>query len=188
MATWWPLVARVSGKSWEIQTCSIFFETFSSLQQVLETSPSVAATSRRLIFFRDWGDVSVTSLRPAGDQWDWGDVAATSPQCCLTHFRDCRRRRCNWEDISGDVAATAGNFRVNWLSPCLETSLRRRLGERASHFWVARVAATDQPLWHLRHWDSPLSLCMQRITNSALISVHGLKFNPQVRLYYHCES
>ena len=68
MATSWrlesPLVAetsprrlletiRVSGESREIETCSIFLETFSSLQQVSETSP-----------------------RPAGDQ---GDVAATNP-------------------------------------------------------------------------------------------------------------
>ena len=85
MATSWrlesPLVAetsprrlletsRVSGESRELETCSIFFwETFSSLQQVSETSPrpagnqgDVAATSSVGL-----GDVAETSPRPAGD-------------------------------------------------------------------------------------------------------------------------
>ena len=106
-------------------------------------------------------DISATSPRPAGDHGDCrrrrGDVAATE--------KTSRRRRWTAGDVAetfpqlrrrlGDVAATAGDVAEtfprlpgeSWLSPYLETSPRRLLGESASHFLVSRVArfaATDQ--------------------------------------------
>ena len=91
--------------------------TFSSLQQVSETSPSVAATSQRLIL----SATGETSPRPAGDQEDWGDVAATSPR------------------LPGELVVTLTRdvSKTSWRR------LGRRLGESTSHFLVSRVAATD---------------------------------------------
>ena len=129
MATWWRLesprrlleTSRVSRESREIQTC--FFETFwrspAGLGDVSATSPSVAATSQRLILSRlgrRLHDVSETCWRPR------------------RRCGDCRRR-------CGDVLATSGWFGCHlvWrrLSVVSETS-RRCLGRRSG---VALVRA-----------------------------------------------
>ena len=116
MATWWrlesPLVAEtsprrlletswVSGKSREIQTCSIFFETFSSLQQVSETS-------RRLILSAT-GETSPRRLRDLLETKETvGDVVETSPQL---RRRSWRRR--------GDIPATSGRIDCHLVWRCL---------------------------------------------------------------------
>ena len=82
-----------------------FFETFSSLQHVSQTSPRRLHQLRRRR-----GDYGRRLRRRCGVD------AATSSRRCLTHFRDCRRRR-------RDIAATAGD--VAETSP----QLRRRRGD-----------------------------------------------------------
>ena len=112
MATWWrlesPLVAemsprrlletsRVSGESREIQTCSIcgdFFQSPAGLGDVSATSPSVAATSRRLILSAS--ATGETSPRPAEDQGDWGDVAATFTATMRRRLRDAAWPTRDW--------------------------------------------------------------------------------------------
>ena len=127
-------------------------KTFSSLQQVSETSPSVAATSQRLIL----SVTGETSPRPAGHQGDWGDVVATSPRRCLTHFSlETMWLSTCWHHRN---AFTPGPSQVH--DP-VKVSPWRRLGESASHFLVsqvARVAAINQSRRRLRQWDRPLTL------------------------------
>ena len=83
-------------------------------------SRSVAATSRRLI-------LSVTSPRRLRDRcWRPRRLPETSPQL---------RRRLR------DVAETC----ESWLSPCLETSPRRLIGESASHLLVSRRKSPELP-------------------------------------------
>ena len=121
----------VSGESREVQTCSFFFGYFSqspaSLGDVSVSCGAVAETN----FVRDWGDVSTMSPRPAETK--------ETEETLRRRLRDAA-----WPTLetAGDVAATEKTsqrrpryFQANWLSPCLETSPRRRLGESASHFF-----------------------------------------------------
>ena len=88
------------------------------------------------------------------------------------------------------------DFQANWLSP-LETSLRRRLGESASHFFVsrvARVAATDQSRRRLHQWDRPLTYeIMNRfqsfmVCNSATVLVMVFAGqSSKVTAHYKCK-
>ena len=101
--------------SWSI---SIFFFSSQSppgLGHISAKSPSVAATSiAETNFVRNWGNVSETGWRPR-----------RLPKTLQRHRHDCRR-------CCGDVAATEKtsrkchhDFRVNWLSLCLQMSPRR---------------------------------------------------------------
>ena len=105
----------------------LLFQSPAGLGDISANSPSVAATSlAETNFIRDWGDVSETCWIETKETAK--DVAKTSPR--LPEM--LRRRRRNWEDVSEMSRRCRRDFRVNWLSLCLETSLRHLLGESAS--------------------------------------------------------
>ena len=137
-----PLVAetsRVSGESREIQTCSIKILKNSSLQQVSETSPSVAATSRRLILSatgetstRRLCDVSETCWRPRRLRRRCGDV----PELVVT--------------LSGDISATSPRCRGDVSDVALASPWWKRkpfFGLPSRRDWSVTAVVATSPWW-----------------------------------------
>ena len=111
-----------------------FLETFSSLQQVSETSPRRLHQLRRRILSAT-GETSPPRLQDLLEtkeneetlQRRCGDDAATSPRRCLTHFSGPR----DW--ARAGIFETSGRIGCHLVSDVALAT--RRLGERQAIFW-----------------------------------------------------
>ena len=178
MATSWrlesPLVAetsRVSGESREIEACLIFLETFSSLQQVSETSTrrlrdlletketeeTLCATSPAGL-----GDVAETSPRPAGD-WN---KSRKKYRTCLNFPRlprdpaslkeTSRRRLRNQWRLESPPSLQANE--IGPQLPEMSPQLRRRRGDlRANWLSPLEMSLRSRPWWERKPFFGLLS-------------------------------